>query len=143
GGFQAGAQIANTEQWSGALAKSDQNAVNGNAPVSIAGGNITGGSSNAKIGRASCRKESASNEAYTSQTQKQTQNAGADSCSQVNVSHVGGAGIRGSGGFQAGAQIANTEQWSGALAKSDQNAVNGNAPVSIAGGNITGGSSNA
>src|SRR5204862_7219325 len=75
-----------------------------------------------------------SKEACTNQGQTQTQNVGGGSCS---------IGCGGAGGYQAGAQTANTQQGALSAAASDQNAVNANVPVSIAGGNVTGGSSNA
>ena len=40
-------QKADTKQLALGLAKADQNAVNGNAPVSIAGGNVSSGPSTA------------------------------------------------------------------------------------------------
>src|SRR6478672_13633036 len=49
----------------------------------------------------------------------------------------------GSGGFQAGAQSASTNQAALGAASSYQNAVNANVPVSIAGGNVTSGPSSA
>ena len=49
----------------------------------------------------------------------------------------------GSGGFQAGAQSASTNQAALGAAASYQNAVNANVPVSIAGGNVTSGPSSA
>jgi hypothetical protein len=151
GAAQLGLQDANTEQGAFAAGVSKQNAVNGNAPVSIAGGDIYAGSSNATQYADSSAKAKASNDAYTNQTQDQTQNVGSgcgckkDSRDSHDCGCSGGSGNGngGAGGFQAGAQLANTGQWSGALALSDQNAVNGNAPVSIAGYDIYGGSSNA
>src|SRR5919199_3127744 len=76
GGYQAGVQAANTSQWAGAAALSKQNAVNANVPVSIAGGNVTGGSSTANQDADSSATARASNDAYTKQTQAQTQNVG-------------------------------------------------------------------
>jgi len=151
GGAQLGLQYANTEQGALAAAVSKQNAVNANSPVSIAGGNITGGSSSATQDADSSAKAKAENDAYTSQTQNQTQNVGSgcgcmkDSRDNHDCGCSGGSGKGngGAGGFQAGAQLANTEQWAGALALSDQNAVNGNSPSSTAGKNITGGASSA
>src|SRR6476646_3828765 len=49
----------------------------------------------------------------------------------------------GSGGFQAGAQSASTNQAALGAAASYQNAVNANVPVSIAGGNVSSGPSSA
>ncbi len=53
------------------------------------------------------------------------------------------AGCGGAGGFQAGVQAARPKQAAVGIAKSDQNAVNANVPVSIAGGNIYSGPSSA
>src|SRR5205823_4144133 len=81
-----------------------------------------------------------------SQTQNQTQNVGSDcGCKGKDGrdGHDGGSGNGGPGGAQLGLQYANTEQGALAAAVSKQNAVNANSPVSIAGGNITGGASSA
>ncbi|HEX3268697.1 MAG TPA: hypothetical protein VHQ98_12005 [Gaiellaceae bacterium] len=134
GGFQAGVQKADTNQAAIGVAKSKQNAVNANVPVSIAGGNITGGSSNATQTANSNATTDVSNESETEQKQKLDQDLGGSSCH---------AGCGGAGGFQVGVQKADTNQAAIGVAKSDQNAVNANVPVSIAGGNISGGSSNA
>ena len=135
GGFQLGVQKADTEQWAAGIAKSDQNAVNGNAPVSIAGGNVSNGPSSATQYADSNATTNVSNESETEQEQKLHQDIGGnDSCK---------AGCGGPGGFQLGIQKADTQQWAFGLAKSHQNAVNGNAPVSIAGGNVYDGPSSA
>jgi len=135
GGAQIGIQAASTDQWAGAAAISKQNAVNANTPVNIAGGDITSGPSSANQWANSEAEAKASNDANTTQTQDQTQSVGGDpSCL---------AGCGGAGGFQLGIQKADTQQWAGAFALSDQNAVNANAPVNVAGGNITSGPSSA
>jgi hypothetical protein len=149
GGFQLGVQKADTGQLALGLAKSDQNAVNGNAPVSIAGGDITSGPSSATQTATSTADTDVKNKAKTDQDQTLNQNIGSDekSCScegrtpQKDDSCSAGCG--GAGGFQLGVQKAETNQFALGLAKSDQNAVNGNAPVSIAGGNVTSGPSDA
>src|SRR5205085_2240738 len=133
GGFQVGAQLADTSQSAGSLAVSKQNAVNANVPVNIAGGNITSGPSSANQLANSQAEAKSSNDADTTQKQDQTQNVGGTSSSNVRC---GGAG-----GFQLGIQKAETQQWAGAFALSDQNAVNANAPVNVAGGNLTSGPS--
>jgi hypothetical protein len=135
GGFQAGAQLADTSQSAGSLAVSKQNAVNANVPVNVAGGNITSGPSSANQLANSQAEAKSSNEADTTQKQDQTQNVGGSSSCL--------AGCGGAGGFQLGIQKADTQQWAGAFALSDQNAVNANAPVNVAGGNITSGPSSA
>jgi hypothetical protein len=134
GGFQVGVQKADTNQWALGVAKSDQNAVNGNAPVSIAGGNISSGPSSATQTATSSANADVSNKAKTDQDQTLSQNLGGSSCH---------AGCGGAGGFQAGVQLAQTNQWALGIAKSDQNAVNSNTPHSVAGGNIYDGASSA
>jgi hypothetical protein len=135
GAAQIGIQSADTQQWAGAAAISKQNAVNANVPVNVAGGNITSGPSSANQWASSEAEAKATNDADTTQKQDQTQNVGGSgSCK---------AGCGGAGGFQLGIQKADTQQWAGALALSDQNAVNANAPVNVAGGNITSGPSSA
>src|SRR3954452_5647565 len=135
GGAQLGIQAASTDQWAGAAAISKQNAVNANVPVNVAGGNITSGPSSANQLANSEAEAKASNDADTTQKQDQTQNVGGNSSCL--------AGCGGAGGFQLGIQKADTQQWAGAFALSDQNAVNANAPVNVAGGNITSGPSSA
>src|SRR5256885_702077 len=135
GAAQIGAQLSDTNQKAGALAVSDQNAVNANVPVNVAGGNVTSGPSSANQLANSQADAKASNDADTTQKQTQTQNVdGSSSC------HVG---CGGAGAAQIGVQAADTQQWAGAAAISKQNAVNANVPVNIAGGNITSGPSSA
>src|SRR5206468_1459423 len=142
GGFQAGVQAASTEQWAFGLAKSDQNAVNANAPVSIAGGNVNSGPSSANQTATSTATTDVSNKAKTDQDQTLKQNIGGDKkdchdrCDGKDHEDGCFAGCGGAGGFQAGIQKADTEQWAFGIAKSDQNAVNSNTPHSVAGGNI-------
>ena len=149
GGFQLGVQKADTGQLALGLAKSDQNAVNGNAPVSIAGGDINSGPSSATQTATSTADTDVENKAKTDQDQTLNQNIGSDekSCScegrTPQTEDSCSAGCGGAGGFQLGVQKAETNQFALGLAKSDQNAVNGNAPVSIAGGNVTSGPSDA
>jgi hypothetical protein len=73
GGFQLGIQKAETDQWALGVAKSDQNAVNTNAPVSIAGGNIYDGESEARQTATSDADTDVSNRAKTDQNQWQGQ----------------------------------------------------------------------
>jgi hypothetical protein len=135
GAAQIGAQLADTQQWADSKAISKQNAVNANAPVAIAGGDVYAGPSSAKQDASSEAEAKAKNEADTNQNQTQTQNVGSNSSCKL--------GCGGPGGFQLGVQKAETEQWADAEALSLQNAVNGNAPHSVAGGKITGGPSSA
>jgi hypothetical protein len=135
GGFQAGIQDARTQQAAVGIAKSDQNAVNANVPVSIAGHDVKSGPSSATQTASSSADTDVSNKAKTDQDQTLNQNIGGrDSCK---------AGCGGAGGFQLGVQKADTSQWALGIAKSDQNAVNANVPVSIAGGNVSAGPSSA
>src|SRR5438477_1908931 len=135
GAAQIGAQLSDTNQKAGALAVSDQNAVNANVPVNVAGGNVTSGPSSANQLANSEADAKASNDADTTQKQKQTQNVGGSSSCYF--------GCGGAGAAQIGVQSADTQQWAGAAAISKQNAVNANVPVNIAGGNITSGPSSA
>ena len=134
GGFQAGVQAADTKQAAVGIAKSDQNAVNANVPVNIAGGNVNSGPSSATQTATSTADADVKNKSKTDQDQTQNQNIGGSGCY---------AGCGGSGGFQLGVQKASTEQAAIGIAKSDQNAVNSNTPVSVAGGNIYSGPSSA
>src|SRR2546430_2402421 len=135
GAAQIGVQAADTQQGAASAAISKQNAVNANVPVNVAGGNITSGPSSANQLANSEAEAKASNDADTTQTQDQTQYVGGSSSCR--------AGCGGAGGFQLGIQKADTQQWAGAFALSDQNAVNANAPVNVAGRNITPGPSSA
>src|SRR3954447_4126064 len=134
GAAQIGVQNASTDQWAGAAAISKQNAVNANTPTNVAGGNVTAGPSSANQLASSEAEAAAKNDADTSQKQNQDQTVGSGSCS---------AGCGGAGAAQIGAQLSDTNQDAGALAVSDQNAVNANVPVNVAGGNITSGPSSA
>jgi hypothetical protein len=139
GGFQAGVQSAETNQWALGLAKSDQNAVNGNAPVSTAGGNISSGPSSATQTATSNAYTDVSNKAKTDQDQGLKQDIGGKGCGCKDGHDGLSAGSGGAGGFQLGVQLAKTDQWAAGAAFSNQNAVNSNTPHSTAGGNIYGG----
>ena len=82
-------------------AKSDQNAVNANVPVSIAGGNVNSGPSSATQNANSTATTDVSNKAKTHQDQTQNAERRRRSCK---------AGCGGAGGFQAGIQKADTQQ---------------------------------
>jgi hypothetical protein len=135
GAAQIGAQLSDTTQKAGSLAVSDQNAVNANSPVNVAGGNIASGPSSANQAAVSSADANASNDADTKQTQDQNQYVGDSSSCHV--------GCGGAGAAQIGAQLSDTTQKADSLAVSDQNAVNANVPVNIAGGNVTSGPSSA
>jgi hypothetical protein len=135
GGLQVGVQNAETRQLALGLADSDQTAVNGNAPVSIAGGDVNSGPSSAAQTASSNATANVRNNATTNQGQSQSQSVGGnDSCL---------AGCGGAGGAQLGVQNAETTQIAIGLAHSGQTAVNTNAPVSIAGGDVNSGPSSA
>ena len=127
-------QNAVTKQNAKADADAKQNAVNGNAPVTIAGGSVFGGSSSANQAASNSAGAAAGNIALTSQSAAATQVGGSTKC---------GYGCGGAGQFQALGQNAFTVQNADADADADQNAVNANVPVTIAGGNVFGGSSSA
>ena len=143
GGFQLGVQNAETNQWALGIAASDQNAVNGNAPVSTAGGNVSSGPSNATQTATSNATTDVSNKDKTNQNQWLNQGLGGKDCCERKGQDGLSAGSGGAGGFQAGAQNAETNQWALGISASNQNAVNGNAPVSTAGGNVYSGPSSA
>jgi hypothetical protein len=134
GGFQAGVQAADTKQAAVGISDSHQNAVNANVPVNIAGGDINSGPSSATQTATSTATTNVKNKSKTDQDQHLNQNIGSSGCY---------AGCGGPGGFQLGVQKADTQQLALGFAKSDQNAVNGNAPVNIAGGDINSGPSSA
>jgi hypothetical protein len=127
-------QAAATKQDADATSKADQNAVNADVPVSIAGGDVSGGSSSATQNANNAATADASNKSKTDQTANATQTGGSSSC----LSGCGGAGQA-----QTIDQSALTKQDADADAKAKQNAVNANVPVSIAGGSVSGGSSSA
>ena len=134
GGAQAGLQGSTTTQTAVGAALSNQNAVNANVPVSIAGGNVSAGPSSATQTATSSASTYVSNRAKTDQDQYLHQNLGGSGCY---------AGCGGAGGFQAGVQNAQTNQLAAGVSSSNQNAVNANVPVSIAGGNVNAGPSSA
>ena len=73
GGFQLGAQFAETNQWAAGAAFSNQNAVNSNTPNATAGGNIYSGPSSATQRATSSADTDVSNRAKTDQNQWQHQ----------------------------------------------------------------------
>src|ERR671931_634081 len=135
GALLAGLQNAATTQVAAGLSTSQQNAVNANVPVSIAGGNVNSGPSSATQTAGSAATTNVSNNANTNQNQSQQQTVGGNSSCHV--------GCGGAGGAQVGAQNAEADQTAIGDAQSDQTAVNANVPVSIAGGNVNSGPSSA
>jgi hypothetical protein len=134
GQAQLSAQFAETLQEALSGAEATQHATNGNAPVNIAGGNITGGSNSANQGAANAAQSEAENDAATKQNNLQVQEDAGSACK---------SGCGGNGQFQESNQAAATGQQAASEANANQNAVNANVPVNIAGGNITGGSNSA
>jgi hypothetical protein len=134
GQFQAVLQDAKTKQDADAKANADQNAVNANVPVSIAGGDVNAGDSSADQDANNSADAEAGNESKTVQLAAAEQTGGSSSCKW---------GCGGDGQFQAIGQLAVTSQEADADADADQNAVNGNAPVAIAGGDVNAGDSSA
>ncbi|HYY76400.1 MAG TPA: hypothetical protein VE644_08795, partial [Gaiellaceae bacterium] len=146
GQFQAISQGAWTGQDADAEADAKQNAVNGNAPVAIAGGNVFGGSSSASQTASNSADADASNKALTLQLAFADQSAGGcrDRCTKASKDKRGGScGCGSSGQAQKVGQWAGKWQDADADAEAEQNAVNGNAPVAIAGKDVFGGSSSA
>src|SRR4029077_19666449 len=127
-------QSALTNQNASADAAAQQNAVNANVPVSIAGGDVSGGSSSADQTAKNTGDADASNKSTTDQDATATQTGGSSSCT---------SGCGGAGQSQTVDQSALTKQDADADATAKQNAVNANVPVSIAGGNVSGGTSSA
>src|SRR6185312_12602824 len=89
GAFQAGIQAAETNQWALGISKSDQNAVNANAPVSTAGGNIHSGPSSATQTATSNATTDVSNRSKTDQDQWLNQDLGGKDCGCSKDGHDG------------------------------------------------------
>jgi hypothetical protein len=134
GQAQVNDQQAKTPQLAASQAKAKQDAVNANAPVNVAGGDISGGANSANQTATNSANSSASNNSQTNQSNTQTQTAGGSSCT---------IGCGGSGQAQVNDQQAKTLQLAASRAKAKQNAVNANAPVNVAGGDISGGANSA
>jgi hypothetical protein len=135
GAAQIGGQNAETNQGAIGVATSDQTAVNANVPVSIGAGNVNSGPSSATQTANSAATANVGNTATTNQNQSQQQAVGGNSSCL--------AGCGGAGAAQIGGQNAETNQLAVGLAGSEQNAVNSNVPVSIAGGDVNSGPSSA
>jgi hypothetical protein len=133
GQAQFNSQGALTAQYAASRAKADQNAVNANVPVTIAGHNVYGGSSNATQNTTNAAGSLAGNLSSTDQSNSQSQKASSDCL----------IGCGGSGQAQFNNQQALTGQAALSSADANQNAVNANVPVTIAGKDAYGGSSNA
>ena len=133
GQAQLAEQAAQTEQEAISKAKAEQNAVNTNAPVNVAGGDVSGGNNSANQTASNGAGSSSGNNASTSQSNSQSQ-SDPSSCQM---------GCGGNGQAQLSYQAALTEQEAYSKASANQNAVNANVPVNIAGGDVSGGSNSA
>ena len=133
GQAQALGQSSETSQRANSSANANQNGVNANVPVSIAGGDVNGGNSSATQDNTNSATSDASNDATTEQDASQSQSS-SSSCS---------AGCGGSGQAQLLGQSSSTYQDADSEATADQNGVNANVPVSVAGGDVYGGDSSA
>src|SRR4029077_15066671 len=109
-------QTSATGQLADSKAKADQNTVNANVPVNIAGGNIVGGANSANQTALNGAKSGAGNNADTKQKNDQSQSAGS-SCL---------VGCGGAGQAQLSDQTSATGQLADSKAKADQNTVNAN-----------------
>jgi hypothetical protein len=122
-------QGALTGQYADSSAKADQNTVNANVPVNIAGHDINGaGGDNATQNTTNGAGSLAGNLSGTDQSNSQSQTAGS-SC----LVACGGAGQ-----LQSNSQNAVTGQYASSSADANQNTVNANVPVNIAGHDING-----
>jgi hypothetical protein len=134
GQAQESQQTALTGQAAISEAQANQNAVNANVPVNVAGGNVTTGNNAANQTSTNSAESSAENEANTNQNNQQTQSIGSSSCK---------TGCGGNGQSQESQQTAHTGQLAESQAEANQNTVNANVPVNIAGGSITTGNNEA
>ena len=128
------AQLSGTQQDADSTATADQNAVNANVPVNVAGGSVSSGPSSATQNANNTGTSSATNTSTTNQTANPTQTAPSSSCQ---------SGCGGAGQEQNVIQASLTKQDADSDATAKQNAVNANVPVSIAGGDVNSGPSSA
>jgi hypothetical protein len=133
GQAQALTQDSITAQAATSAAEADQNAVNANVPVTVGANGVTVGGGSATQNNTNTARSSATNTATTTQSANQSQ-----SSSSGCVAGCGGAGQA-----QDASQKAATIQHASSKADATQNAVNANVPVTIAGGDVSGGSSSA
>jgi hypothetical protein len=133
GQAQDASQKAATIQDASSKADVHQNGVNANVPVTVAGGDVHAGSSSANQTLNNTADSSATNTATTDQTANQSQSS-TSSCT---------VGCGGSGQAQSASRAAITLQGAKSSADADQNGVSANVPVTVAGGDVWGGSSSA
>ena len=127
-------QSAETVQVAESQANANQNAVNANVPVNVAGGDIWGGNDSANQNASNSAESEAGNVASTEQSNSQSQSDPPSGC-------VIGCG--GNGQAQISVQSAETVQVAESQANACQNAVNANVPVNVAGWDIWGGNDSA
>ena len=132
------AQINDQQAWTAQLAaskaKGDQNATNANAPINVGGGDVDGRRQQRQPDRQERRASGAGNLADTHQSNTQTQtdpSSGADRVRRLRP-----------GSDQRPEGVA-PHSWPHAEAKGDQNAINANVPVNVAGGDVSGGANSA
>ena len=141
GQSQLSAQTSKVLQGALSGASATQNAVNTNAPVNVAGGDVHSGSNSASQTATNNANSSATNNATTNQTNTQTQDPGSPSSALQKSGHQVGSG--GSGQAQKSSQAAKTLQLAGSTGHAKQNAVNGNSPSNSAGGDVNTGDNSA
>ena len=134
GQAQFNTQEAATGQAAFSHADANQNGVNTNAPVNVAGGDVRSGDNSANQNLSNDANSTASNDASTTQNSDQSQSASSPGPSY---------GSGGSGQFQANGQEALTGQLAASSASAHQNGVNANVPVNIAGGDVSTGDNSA
>ena len=134
GQAQFNTQEATTLQAALSHADANQNGVNTNAPVNVAGGDVRSGDNSANQNLSNDANSTASNDASTTQNSDQSQSASSPGPSY---------GSGGSGQFQANGQEARTGQLAASSASAHQNGVNANVPVNIAGGDVSTGDNSA
>jgi hypothetical protein len=127
-------QDALTAQLAASKATANQNAVNANVPVNIAGGDVSTGDNSANQTATNSADSSASNHSNTDQSNNQSQTTSGGSC-QI--------GCGGNGQAQISSQQSLTLQAALSSAHANQNAVNANVPVNIAGGDVSTGDNSA
>src|SRR5207247_1240640 len=113
-------QQAETLQLAESRAAANQNAVNANVPVNIAGGDVYGGTNSANQNASNGAESSSGNNSETSQSNSQTQEDPSSSCL---------IGCGGNGQAQLSWQKSTTVQEAQSQAEANQNAVNANVPV--------------
>src|SRR5919201_1421551 len=128
------AQLSGTQQDADSTATADQNAVNADVPVNVAGGSVSSGPSSATQNANNTGTSSATNTSTTNQTANPTQTAPSSSCQ---------SGCGGAGQEQNVIQASLTKQDADSDATAKHNAVNANVPVCIAGGDVNSGPSSA